>query len=1445
MASVKDRNTSDKSTASSAWSAESLRDTVPEELQHAIIGLLETCKENDIEIPDQLGSAFLNALDKSNRERAAAIMSFEERVVTEKKEFKKAISDNPIVIRANETRKKLHSREPDFSVRIKDGYFKYIERVDKIQAAKSTKRQIETVYNGAPTQGLFQKLIRAMKGDFSGKKVVEHYPMKNINLYFEQGKTYLVLGAPRSGKSSLLKMLAGILPEDKDHVIGGEVAVNTITPRTKGVVWSNVVGYIDQIERLHPYLTVKETWDFAWKCRSGGTHRTPLHGDGPEVDATIKNMDDGMYRVMVILEAMGLTRVKDTFVGDQETVRGVSGGEKKRVTVGEMSVGDFPILCMDEISTGLDAATTYDICKVIGEVTAIMMNVKIVTLLQPPPETFALFDDLILLSDGMVIYSGPVEEVVPYFESLGYKLPDRMDAADWLQALPTKDGENFIEAVDRDGFVETPKHLTTDEFHLKFYESEQGKKILKELESPVERTDSNTRLESDKVTKYFRNRYRNSSLASLQLLVSRECLLWWRDKAGIKSRIAQDLLMGVIAGTVFWQGWQEVSSVQGILFQSMLFLSLGAMMKVAPQYAVRGVLYKHQDSNFFPTWTYVCGRSLATIPSSIIDGLLYGTIVYWFVGLAHNDGASFVNYIMFVLITMFSSIGLGLLFSIFSAITKDRSTGQAYMSVSIVLLILFSGFTVTPNNIPPYWIWLYWINIFAWAFRGLIVNEYDSGKYDGDSGQYDASMGRNLTFGELVLTNTGFVDRTGDPYTFEWAGYSILFSLLMIVVAVIMTSIALVKVRFATGKSLANSSIEEIEDDDKEVSQVKVELPFQKVNLTFKDIQYTVISSIEKEKLRLLNGIDGVVEAGKMTALMGSSGAGKTTLMDVLSLRKSSGEIEGEVRLNGHLQEQRSFRRCTGYVEQFDTQSAQLTIRETCEFSAKLRLESTDPSITPESTKKFVDQILDMLELTPIQDFLVGSDDTGGLSFEQNKRLSIAVELVANPSILFLDEPTSGLDARAAAIVMRGLKRIALTGRAVVATIHQPSIAIFNSFDTLLLLKRGGEVVFYGDLGDESSNLIEYLQSYETTPLIQPGENPATWMLTTIGAGNTDTGHQFDYAGAFATSNLRQECQDKISKYEAAVSDDGLVSFPSKYATTTKTQMIEVMKRTWTVYWRSPSYNRTRIIVAALLSLLIGSVFVGNPAPSDETEMRSRLTTVYLSFLIIAINGMNTVLSFFEAERNMFYRHKSAMMYDTPAISTAFTLAEIPFLLGTSLLYTTIFYFMIGFAADAEKFFFYYLFMLLCMSLFTYIGHMLVAICPDAQIAQGFAGLISTCTSLFAGVLIQPQFIPKFWLFMYYILPGHYILEGLLTTQYHNDTTEITAQVGSPFYISLGCDGSEEKCSGTAEGWVESTFDGTFSIDNVPYDIAYLVGMTILTRVVTVWALGYLNYRST
>jgi ABC-type multidrug transport system ATPase subunit len=155
------------------------------------------------------------------------------------------------------------------------------------------------------------------------------------------------------GKSTLLKMIANNLHKSKDHIVGGTVSLTGVSP-AKDVIWTNLVSYIDQIDRLHPFLTVFETCKFAWLCRTGGTHRKPIHGQGEEVDETIRKMDDELHIVNKVLDAVGLTRVKDTFVGGEGIVRGVSGGEKKRVTVAEMLCIGTPVICCDEISTGLD-----------------------------------------------------------------------------------------------------------------------------------------------------------------------------------------------------------------------------------------------------------------------------------------------------------------------------------------------------------------------------------------------------------------------------------------------------------------------------------------------------------------------------------------------------------------------------------------------------------------------------------------------------------------------------------------------------------------------------------------------------------------------------------------------------------------------------------------------------------------------------------------------------------------------------------------------------------------------------------------------------------------------------------------------------------------------------------------------------------------------------------
>ena len=188
-------------------------------------------------------------------------------------------------------------------------------------------------------------------------------------------------GAPGSGKSTLLKMIANKLSKAPGEIVGGSVSVNGIEEE-KGVYWSNLVSYIDQIDRLHPWLTVWETCEFAWKCRSGGTHRMPWWKEGPEADALVKEFDENFQLVTKVLDGLGLTRVKDTFVGDQSTVRGVSGGEKKRVTVAEMFCTDAVISCCDEISTGLDAATTYDITKVRNQ--AVLVNYASSSFANPP-----------------------------------------------------------------------------------------------------------------------------------------------------------------------------------------------------------------------------------------------------------------------------------------------------------------------------------------------------------------------------------------------------------------------------------------------------------------------------------------------------------------------------------------------------------------------------------------------------------------------------------------------------------------------------------------------------------------------------------------------------------------------------------------------------------------------------------------------------------------------------------------------------------------------------------------------------------------------------------------------------------------------------------------------------------------------------------------------------
>jgi ABC-type multidrug transport system ATPase subunit len=356
---------------------------------------------------------------------------------------------------------------------------------------------------------------------------------------------------------------------------------------------------------------------------------------------------------------------------------------------------------------------------------------------------------------------------------------------------------------------------------------------------------------------------------------------------------------------------------------------------------------------------------------------------------------------------------------------------------------------------------------------------------------------------------------------------------------------------------------------------------------------------------------------------MGSSGAGKTTLMDVIAMRKTSGNIEGRIELNGFEQERISFLRSSGYVEQFDVQQPELTVRETVAFSARLRLDVNNPAIGNDATKmKYVDHVLEIMELTDIQTLLVGSFEEGGLSFEQRKRLAIACELAGSPSILFLDEPTSGLDARGALIVIRAMRRIADSGRTVVATIHQPSAAVFEQFDDLILLKTGGNVVFFGELGHESNKLVTYFEERGAKP-IERQENPAAWVLRAFAGEQTS---YKDWAELYKSSEQFSTVKKQIAAIRDSSDAKKKVTFSSTFSTPQFERIRLMCGRMSTIYRRSAPYNMTRIVVSILYAFLLGSILIASELKEDnllwgEDEAAALICTIFLSLNVVGTTG--------------------------------------------------------------------------------------------------------------------------------------------------------------------------------------------------------------------------------
>ncbi|KAJ8498866.1 hypothetical protein OPV22_009418 [Ensete ventricosum] len=658
----------------------------------------------------------------------------------------------------------------------------------------------------------------------------------------------------------------------------------------------------------------------------------------PEIDTYMKAISleglDQSLQTDYILKIMGLDLCADTMVGDTMR-RGISGGEKKRLTTGEMIVGPTTTLFMDEISSGLDSSTTFQIVTCLQQFAHITESTVVVSLLQPAPETYELFDDIILMAEGKTVYQGPCNHILNFFEECGFKCPERKGVADFLQeVLSRKDqGQYWFNSNKIHSYV------SVDQFSKAF-------------------------------------------------------------KIGIAA---------IITATVFLRTHMEVDMIHsnyylGSLFFALISLMVNGFPEMAMTVSRLPVFHRQRDCYFYPAWAYAIPATILKIPISLVESLAWTSITYYAIGYSPESVRFLRQFLLLFCVHQMSLSLFRFVASYFQTpvITTISAVGVSRAIISIKKLSQIQGM---------------------------------------ENGEDTSHPNSESPAGSPVRST--LPKRTGE---------------------------------------MANLS-------------EKMVLPFVPLAMTFQNVNYYVDTPLEmreqgyaEKRLQLLHNITGAFRPGILSALMGVSGAGKTTLLDVLAGRKTGGTIEGDIRIGGYPKRQETFARISGYCEQSDIHSPQITVEESVMYSAWLRL---PPQIDGKTRSKFAQEVLETIELDSIKDSLVGMQGVSGLSTEQRKRLTIAVELVSNPSIIFMDEPTSGLDARAAAIVMRAVKNVAETGRTVVCTIHQPSTDIFEAFD----------------------------EGISGVPKIRDNYNPATWMLE-VTSTSMEKKLAVDFAKIYTESSL-------------------------------------------------------------------------------------------------------------------------------------------------------------------------------------------------------------------------------------------------------------------------------------------------------------------------------------
>ncbi|KAG6268971.1 hypothetical protein E4U49_006887 [Claviceps purpurea] len=1301
---------------------------------------------------------------------------------------------------------------------------------------------------------LFRSVFRASSGTGDGKAAVKAAvsakpPVRDLisdfNGCVRPGELLLVLGRPGSGCSTFLKAFcnqrSGFVAVDGQVTYGGTSAEDMAKNFRGDII------YNPEDDLHYATLSVKRTLSFALQMRTPGKE-SRLDGESRE--------DYVREFLRVVTKLFWIEHTLGTKVGN-EFVRGVSGGERKRVSIAEAMIARASVQGWDNSSKGLDASTALEYVRSIRTMTNMADVSTAVSLYQAGESLYDLVDKVLLIDEGQCLYFGPAEQAKQYFQDLGFECRERWTTPDFLTSVVDHHERNI-----REGCEDRIPRSARD-FAARYRESDVCRAALADMEdfeaSLKERIDERRANQSKKTaTKNYTLPFHKQVLACTH----RQFLVMLGDKASLFGKWGGLLFQGLIVGSLFFNLPKTAAGAfprGGTLFFLLLFNALLALAEQTAAFVAKPILLKHKSFSFYRPAAYAIAQTVCDVPMVFVQVFLFNVVIYFMANLSRTASQFFICTLILWMVTMVTYA----FFRTISAWCKTLDLATRFTGISVQILVVYTGYLIPPSSMHPWFSWLRWINWIQYGFECLVANEFAGLDLEcvppylvpqgpQASPQYQSCALKGSVSGQTSVDGSQYIQ---ESFTYSrshlWRNFGFLWAFFFFFVALTALGMELMKPNAGGGaitvfkrgqvpkkleKTIESGGhenaagdeesgpashvtpgmAEESQDNEKghtggdgdgtkQGGDTMDQVAKNETVFTFRDINYII--PYEQSERTLLKDVQGYVRPGKLTALMGASGAGKTTLLNALAQRLTFGTLKGEFLVDGRPLP-KSFQRATGFAEQMDVHEPTATVREALQFSALLR----QPRETPRQEKlDYCETIIDLLEMRDIAGAVIGEIGQG-LDSEQRKRLTIGVELASKPELLmFLDEPTSGLDSGAAFNIVRFLRKLADAGQAVLCTIHQPSAVLFEHFDELLLLKSGGRVVYHGPLGEDSRELIDYLEGNGASKC--PADaNPAEYMLNAIGAGDPNyNGPDWGdvWAGSKEHDKRSQEINDMIEKRKHMEPSKSLKD-DREYAASLSFQTMTVVKRSFISYWRTPEYIVGKFTLHILTGLF--NCFTFWRLGYSQTDFQNRLFSIFMT-LTISPPLIQQLQPVFLNSRNIFQsRENNSKIYSWFAWTTAAVVVEMPYAIVAGAIYFCCWWWGIfGTRVSSFTSGFALLLVLLFELYYVSFGQAIASFAPNDLLASLLVPIFFLFVVSFCGVVVPPQQLPTFWReWMYWLSPFHYLLEGFLGVAIHDQPVECAPDELARFRAppGLSCQEYTQATIDQAGGYVQQGADG-------------------------------------